>query len=380
MKNFAVIGAGFGDEGKGMVISSLCQQHPDALVVRFCGGQQAGHHVMLPNGLDHVFSNFGSGTLQGNPTYWSSHCTIDPIGIINELNVLLSKGIHPILFLNEMCPVTTPYEKYFNQRHEKLTNHGSCGVGVGQTIQRQEDHHSIRVMDLLYPSVLKMKIELLKQYYSDAGFASYTSGIDIPQFLDYCLMLVKDGHIKIIQNRPHYNILIFEGSQGLLLDQNYGFFPHVTRANTGTTNVLKHLGFKSDRAERPDINIYLVTRSYQTRHGNGPMTNQGLGRLWNNPHEGQIVGGWQGEFRQSALDLDLLKYAIHSDWLIKQRRDISLVITCMDYGEPFFLTEDGKLLIYAMERDFVIKIEDSLAIKRIFLSRDPFPGLEEFDG
>ena len=371
MKNFAVIGAGFGDEGKGMVISSLCQQHPDALVVRFCGGQQAGHHVMLPNGLDHIFSNFGSGTLQGNPTYWSSYCTIDPIGIINELDILLGKSIHPTLFLNEMCPVTTPYEKHFNRKHEKLTNHGSCGVGVGQTIQRQEDHHSIRVMDLLYPSVLKIKIKLLKQYYLDA-FVSDASDINIPQFLDYCLMLVKDGHIKIIQNRPNYNILIFEGSQGLLLDQNYGFFPHVTRANTGTINILTHL---EGRVE--PLNIYLVTRTYQTRHGSGPMTNQGLGRLWDNPYENQIIGGWQGEFRRSSLDLDLLKYAIHSDRLIKQRKNVSLVITCMDYGEPFFLTEDNKLISYTKEWDFVDKMKNSLGIKGVFLSRDPFPGLKE---
>ena len=372
MKNFAVIGAGFGDEGKGMVVSSLCQQHPDALVVRFCGGQQAGHHVVMPDGVSHVFSNFGSGTLQGNPTYWSSYCTVDPIGIINELDILLSKGVHPTLFLNEMCPVTTPYEKHFNQKHEKLTNHGSCGVGVGQTIQRQEDHHSIRVMDLLYPSVLKIKIKLLKQYYLDA-FVSDARDINIPQFLDYCLMLVKDGHIKIIQNRPHYNILIFEGSQGLLLDQNYGFFPHVTRANTGTTNILKHL-----EGWVEPLNIYLVTRAYQTRHGNGPMINNSDYEIVN-PHEQQIKGGWQGEFRTAVLDLDLLKYAIHSDCLIKQRKNVLLVITCLDLvkNSPI-LTENGVLHTFENERLFIKKIRNSLSINRVFLSRDPFPGLEKF--
>ena len=377
MKNFAVIGAGFGDEGKGMVISSLCQQHPDALVIRFCGGQQAGHHVMLPNGLNHVFSNFGSGTLHGCPTYWSSHCTVDPIGIINELDILLGKGVHPVLFLNEMCPVTTPFEKAHNQSLEEDNKHGSCGVGVGQTIQRQKDFYSLRVMDLLYPSVLKIKMDLISHYYAN----HFIDNVFIDDFVENCSALIHSRYIKIVNYRPYYDTIIFEGSQGLLLDQHGGFFPHVTRANTGTVNILNHLAFKSEGVKRlGNLSIYLVTRSYQTRHGNGPMTNQGLGRLWDNPYENQIVGGWQGEFRRSVLDLDLLKYAIHSDWLIKQRKNISLVITCMDYREPFFLTEDGKLLIYAIERDFVIKIEDSLAIKRIFLSRDPFPSLEEFDG
>lgn len=383
MKNFAVIGVGFGDEGKGMVVSSLCQQYPDALVVRFCGGQQAGHHVVLPSGLDHVFSNFGSGTLQGNPTYWSSYCTVDPVGVMNELRVLIQKGIHPTLYLNEMCPVTTPSEKEHNQSLEKKNSHGTCGVGVGQTIQRQEDHYSLRVMDLLYPSVLRMKLELIRQYYRSYILTEYTV---IQNFIQDCHELVHNGNIKIVNYRPHFDTLIFEGSQGLLLDQHFGFFPHVTRASTGTRNIINHLKFKV-RDDDPylaagtgnSLHIYLVTRAYQTRHGNGPMTNM-TSMKWINPYEQQIKDGWQGGFRTSVLDLDLLKYAIQCDWLIKQRRNVSLVVTCLDLvkGE-FLLTENGKLFQLREEQEFIERIRSSLRIDRVFLSRDPYPGLEEFE-
>ena len=110
----AVIDCGFGDSGKGKVVSYFCSYFDHPLVIRFSGGQQAGHHVVLPDGPEHVFSNFGSGTLQGIPTYWSKYCTVDPVGILNELDILKDKGVEPKLYIDSFCPVTTPYEKTFN--------------------------------------------------------------------------------------------------------------------------------------------------------------------------------------------------------------------------------------------------------------------------
>lgn len=88
----AVIGLGFGDEGKGITTDYLCSKTKNPLVVRFCGGSQVGHTV-VHNGIRHVFSSFGSGTLRGVPTYWSHKCALDPIGMLNELDVLKEKGI-----------------------------------------------------------------------------------------------------------------------------------------------------------------------------------------------------------------------------------------------------------------------------------------------
>jgi len=87
-ESIAVIGLGFGDCGKGMVTSYLCSQTENPVVVRFSGGHQAGHTVYHKNGEGHICSNFGAGVLQGVPTFWSDKCTVDPIGIVNEMDAL----------------------------------------------------------------------------------------------------------------------------------------------------------------------------------------------------------------------------------------------------------------------------------------------------
>lgn len=375
MKKQAVIGCGFGDEGKGKVVSYLCSQYKNPLIIRYCGGQQAGHHVVLRNGLDHVCSNFGSGTLQGFDTYWSRFCTIDPIAILNELDVLKAKGIFPTLYINEHCPITTPYESRYNQHVEKDNQHGSCGVGVGQTIQREEDHHSILAFDLLHISVLKMKFDLLREYYiNKGGISNFLSIMRREKFIDACQELVDCSFIKIIKGlslttRPYDNF-IFEGSQGLLLDQEIGFFPHVTRGYTGTRNILK-MRFSPE--------IFLVTRAYQTRHGNGPMTNGDYPHsILQNPYELNSDTGFQGRFRKNLLDLDLLKYAIDRDENLREL-SISLVITCLDLIQnDYSFTVNGQIRRYDCERDFVRAIKDELRISKVYLSRNPFPELELF--
>ena len=361
MRTQAVIGAGFGDEGKGKVVSYLCSQFENPLVVRYCGGQQAGHHVMLKDGSDHVFSNFGSGTLQGFATYWSRYCTVDPVGILNERDVLLSKRLLPILYLDAQCAVTTPYEKDFNQKAEEKNQHGSCGVGVGQTVQREKDHYSLTVADLYHPIALKIKLDLLQKYYG------YTNDA-IGQFLRNCEELVSTEGISLVEEMPcRFDQYIFEGSQGLLLDQNIGFFPHVTRANTGSKNIID-MNFRSE--------VFLVTRAYQTRHGNGPMTNESVPHtIMSNPYENNLDDGFQGKFRTSFLDLDLLKYAVQKDEYIR-RADFNLVITCVDLMSEFTLTMHGKVVTFKSEDAFVDKVKTELNAVHVRVSKAPFPELE----
>jgi len=138
----AVIGLGFGDEGKGMVTSYLSSYYNNPLVVRYSGGHQAGHTV-VHEGVKHTFANFGSGTLQGCPTYWSEYCTVEPVGLLKELSVLVDKmgdDFDMKLYIHNECPVTTPFDIFHNQKLEKEKIHGSCGVGFGDTLEREEDH------------------------------------------------------------------------------------------------------------------------------------------------------------------------------------------------------------------------------------------------
>lgn len=352
----AVIGLGFGDEGKGLVTDYLCSKSINPMVVRYSGGQQAGHTVVKDK-IRHVFSNFGSGTLSCAPTYWSQFCTIDPVGLINELHVLLNKGANPTLFIDARCPVTTPYDIFHNQNNDVIN--GTCGVGVGPTREREKEHYSLLMRDLYYPSILDIKLKMISDYYNKQN-------ISLNRFLNCVYELVRNSHIVMVDGYADQEDVIFEGSQGLLLDKNIGFFPHVTRSNVGTKNILTFTN---------SFQLYLVTRAYQTRHGNGPMTNETI------PHniifdidETNINNKYQGVFRRTLLDIDLLLYGINKDDYIRNNMgSATLVITCLDHiKNEYRFTHKGNIIYCYNEMDFVDKIKNIIGINSVLLSRTPY--------
>jgi adenylosuccinate synthase len=364
--SYAVIGLGFGDEGKGLTVNSLCRQLvKKTLVIRFSGGQQAGHTVTLPDGRSHVFSNFGSGTFQGSHTYWSRFCTLDPVGLIKERDILAEKGTFPGLYIDARSPVTTPYDKLYNQTVSSALQHGTCGAGVGATLQREEKFYSLLAGDLLYPSVVRIKLALIKSYYG--------TEVDTKHFLECCEIVRRE--FNIVTSVPRYENYVFEGSQGLLLDQNIGFFPHVTRSNTGTKNILELVN------ENEDIGypeVLLVTRAFQTRHGNGPMTNATIpNNIAENTKETNVSNKYQGEFKRALLDVDLLKYAIDKDPYIKDSVVLSppsvrLVITCMDLvRNEHRYTLGGEIVGHTNATDFAIGIGAALGIGPVHMTYSP---------
>ena len=125
--------------------------------------------------------------------------------------------------------------------------------------------------------------------------------------------------------------------------------------------------------------VWLVTRAYQTRHGNGPMTNENLShKIKINPYENNPSYNFQGVFRKSILDLDLLKYAINKDSYL-QKAEINLVITCMDLLDEFAYTIGGNKIIVTSEQGFVERIKHYLNIKNIYVSKNPYPKLEKIE-
>lgn len=347
----AVIGLGFGDEGKGIITDFLCSQSKNPLVGRFSGGHQAGHTVVY-EGKRHVFSNFGSGTLRGVPSFWSKWCTVDPVGLLNEYDLLMMKNVIPRLFISFKSPVTTPYEIFENRRDESILEHGSCGVGVGATFAREEANYSLTYGDLFYPSVLAMKLQNIQKYY---GYK-----VKMDRFHEAVERLKTHMFISVIDNFPtSYENIIWEGSQGLLLDQKIGFFPHVTRSFTGTTNIEKTL---------PEL--FLVTRAYQTRHGNGPMTNESIPHnITLDPLETNVEHEFQGKFRRSLLDLDLLKYAMYKDDFIRHNEKKNLVITCLDHvQDEYRFTYQGAIVNCLDKTEFVAKITAILGFRTVYLS------------
>jgi len=358
----AVIGLGFGDEGKGLTTASLCHHVTNPLVVRYSGGQQAGHTVTLKDGTSHVFSNFGSGSFEGVPTYWSEFCTFDPVGVMNELKILRGKGVEPILYVNRNSPVTTPYDKRSNRDCGRTNDHGTCGVGVGATFNREENFYSLLAGDLEHGQAAMIKVGLIRDWYDDncslPGLTEYVRAVE--EVNNSGNILIVDGLPREDLGKDPYNY-ICEGSQGLLLDQHYGFFPHVTRSNTGTKNIQDTVGYPT--------HLYLVTRAYQTRHGNGPMTNEAIDHnIIDNPLETNVQNEFQGEFRKSVLDLDLLLYGMNRDDIIRKHQSKTLVITCCDLIDgDYMFTMGNTLYSYDRREEFGEEVGKHLGISDVRL-------------
>lgn len=351
MRAKVVIGANFGDEGKGLMTDYLSAKDgssSNSLVIRFNGGAQAGHTVQLPDGNRHVFSHFASGSFAGAATYLSEYFIANPILFCNELNKIKKLGISPLVYLHPDAVITTPYDMIINQVIEDNRSnkrHGSCGVGIGETIERSlNTDYLITVKDLFDSTNLVEKLLAIKNTWcskrlQQCGIKKIDpqtqlilgSDILLSNFLadiDYMLSKIEVSSGEIVSN---YSNIIFEGAQGLLLDQTYGWFPHVTRSHTGLRNVVKI----AQDLNIHELDIYYMSRAYFTRHGNGPLPNE---NLWNHLEKFEdktnVEHLYQGKLRFAPLDIDLLYYSISQDLghLPKHiKYTTNLVLTCMDH-------------------------------------------------
>ena len=136
---FIVTGLGFGDCGKGTVTDALTRRFDARLVVRFNGGAQAGHNVVLPDGRHHTFAQFGAGTfVEGVRTHLASHVVVHPTALAVEADYLARGGVPDALSrltADPRCLVTTPFHQAAGRLRERLSGHGTCGVGVGETMR-----------------------------------------------------------------------------------------------------------------------------------------------------------------------------------------------------------------------------------------------------
>ncbi len=358
MKKKVVIGLGYGDEGKGHVVNWLSNQTYNGAVVRYCGGHQVGHNVVAGD-MQHIFSNFGSGTLNGTSTIWNAN-TCDPVGIVGEYNELKEKhNIVPVLYVNPMTPVTTPWDKLWNIRREESVKHSTMAVGFGATIQREEDNLHLYFHDLYYKEVRDNKLYNIGKYYFDKGVE--VSDVELNKFLNACTAVVD---LVVEKEFIYASTYIYESSQGLMLDMDYGFFPYVTRSQLGTQNI------DVDK----DTEFFLVTRAYQTRHGNGPVGNEVFAPIKTANQEHNVYSDNQGTFKTRVLDLDLLDYALTVDEKIRNHPTDrkNLVITCMDHLSSYKLIINGKLEEFESESLFLKKIAYNIPrMNKIYISHGP---------
>lgn len=295
-----VLGANYGDEGKGLVthyFSDKARDNGPVLNILFNGGPQRGHTVEYKNGLRHVFHHFGSGFFDGADTYFDSHFMLNPIFFNKELKDLKSKYEHffgdpwidPVFEAHIDCRVTTPWDSMINQIVEKSRGdkcHGSCGYGIWETEQRYKTYCSASLMKMAhmgyeelhdylgeirskyFPKKLQTYgISKIPEEYKSICYSSELMESYISDFRKMCKHLHLVPSLRHLCRKNWYETLIFEGGQGLALDEdNYIMRPHVTASSTGCKVPMQEIADISDQVE-----IIYVTRPYFTRHGAGPF-------------------------------------------------------------------------------------------------------------
>ena len=318
-----VIGANYGDEGKGMTVDWLCSKTPNALVVRFNGGAQAGHTVVTPEGKRHVFGHFGSGTFVGCPTHLSRFFITNPLLFMKELGELN----HPTkVTVDPRSIVTTPYDMLINQiaEHSRGSErHGSCGVGINETIERNKivplsvyDLQSIKrteyILKVIEEEWLPHRLNVLKITTIPMQFKMILESPLNHRFLNVCEKFLR--RITIVpDNKIDYDDIIFEGAQGLLLDQSCWGFPYLTRSNTGLNNVIDII--KGFDYKGLDLDVYYVTRTYLTRHGPGPLKDEYTGITSNMIDETNKENQFQGKLRYAPLHIETMNVVVEHDVL-----------------------------------------------------------------
>lgn len=376
LKNVNVcVGTSFGDEGKGHITDILCSRNPGTTVnVRFNGGAQASHTVVTPDGKRYAFRHFGAGTFTGVPTYLSEDFLVNIYTYDIERCDLSEKfEIIPKVFVNPKCRVTTIWDMNINQMVEKMRGdkrHGSCGLGINETVHRSKyPEYCITVMDLLSPKRLREKLEKIQNEYiprrlknkygiilenfSKEDKEQFENPNDIELTLFYATKFVQDVLIMKDDVLNRFETAVFEGAQGLMLDQGYEkFWPNVTTSNTGIRNVMKilrNIHFKEN------LDIYYISRCYATRHGRGLFPTETAEKpykkiidLTNVPNE------FQENLRFGILDIDLIIEAVNKDLQgLELSAEICMILTCFDQVDDKVLYKFKEEMISISKTQFL---------------------------
>lgn len=331
-----VIGANFGDEGKGLMTDYFCHQatskNKSCIVVMANGGAQRGHTVTTLDGKHHVFNHFGSGSFVGADTCCPHMFIVNPMQFFKEFKDLEQLNINPTVYVDARVRWTTPFDMIINQIVESARGdkkHGSCGMGIWETTVRYLAQPASAGIFEFTQWCYSAKEEYLKnirdnympQRLKDLGVA------DIPEEwrpIVYSPLLIynfiKDvtffcNHVKLLSKDTlkKYKTAVFENGQGLLLDQNNTFYgDNTTPSNTGVRNSLDLLNMYFDKAK---VELCYVTRTYMTRHGVGRFETECNKSSLNSTmfDETNLTNPFQDHLRYGELIVDNLVKRVNND-------------------------------------------------------------------
>lgn len=331
-----IVDLGFGDQCKGSICDHYARRRNAHTVVRFNGGAQAGHNVVTSDGRHHTYSQFSSASFVPTVrTHLSRYMILDPLSMLFEERHLREVGVENIFArttISENALVITPFHRSANRLREfarGANRHGSCGIGIGETVSDALGlgAEAIRVRDLNDPKKLADKLK----HYQDYKRRTLSETIDqcrpvpeaaeliqiyeaadvIPIFIEMLQPFVRQArvvpndYLGEILNAP--GCVIFEGAQGVLLDEGYGFHPHTTWSTCTSKNantLLREYDYDG-RVERVG-----VLRAYSTRHGEGPFVTEDFELAAQIPDTRGLTNDWHNPFRIGWLDLVATKYSL----------------------------------------------------------------------
>jgi adenylosuccinate synthase len=347
MQAILIADLGFGDAGKGSLVDYYVRRHQAHTVIRFNGGAQAAHNVVTPDGRHHTFSQFGSGTfVHGVRTHLSRFMLVDPVALVAEERHLRQACVTDAferLTIDPEAPVVTPFQRAVNRLRELARGagrHGSCGMGIGETMADlvADPDQVLRAGDLLNPARSLEKLRRLQDLKRRQAAA-----LQVPPLpaADQELSLLKDpvaprefaelfGQVARLVTLTSTaeaalgvpGTVVFEGAQGVLLDEWHGFHPYTTWSTTTFVNALALL---QESGYPGQIRRIGAMRAYMTRHGPGPFVTEDLELTRDLPDTHNGTNLWQRSFRVGWPDLVMLRYALD----VAGGAD-ELAITCLD--------------------------------------------------
>jgi adenylosuccinate synthase len=301
--NVTVIGAQWGDEGKGKIVDWLASRAD--MVVRFQGGHNAGHTLVVGD-QTYKLSLLPSGIVRGTPSVIGNGVVLDPWALKAEIEKLSAQGVAitpQVLMIAETCPLILPIHRDLDALREDASGAGKIGTtrrGIGPAYEDKVGRRAIRVCDLAHLGELDPQLDRLCAHHDHlrAGFGEPPVDRerlkrDLEGIADFVLPFARPVWRDLDEARLAGRRILFEGAQGVLLDVDHGTYPFVTSSNTvaGTT------GAGSGSGPSAAGFVLGIVKAYTTRVGSGPFPTElsdAIGqRLGERGHEFGTVTGRQ---------------------------------------------------------------------------------------
>jgi adenylosuccinate synthase len=328
-----IVGAQWGDEGKGKIVDLLSDKVD--IVARFQGGPNAGHTVVIDQ-EEIILHQIPSGILRENTLcVIGNGVVIDPAVLMEEIAFLKEKGVHVSnrLFISHRAHLIMPYHKILDTSRELAKGSekiGTTGRGIGPAYVDKYNRTGIRIVDLLDAKTLKEKLlenineknKILQRIYNVEKLDTNKIVNDYIEFDKLIDEYVTDTSIFLNNAiRENKNILI-EGAQGTMLDVDFGTYPFVTSSNPIAGNACTGLGIGPTLID----NVYGIAKAYTTRVGMGPLPTEFDVEFANKVRElGGEYGATTGRPRRCGwLDATVLEHAIRINGIS------DLVVTKLD--------------------------------------------------